>query len=49
MLNSNVHESTDEDMEESMKMVTDDVIASGDLVLPDEPVKKRRRKNTIKG
>jgi hypothetical protein len=49
MLNNNVHESTDEDMEESMRMVKDtDVMMADNLILPDEPIKRRRRKNTIR-
>lgn len=47
MLNDNVHESTDEDMEESMRIVTDGL--PGVFDMPQEtPLPKRKRRAAIK-
>lgn len=47
MLNDNVHESTDEDMEESMRMVTEGL--PGIFDVPEEkPLPRRRRRAALK-
>lgn len=43
MLGGNVHESSDEDMEESMRMVQE----SNSVLLKNEPTLKKRRRRTI--
>jgi len=45
MMNDNVHESSDEDLEESMKMVMDTDVRKLDI---DPAPKKRRRRATLK-
>ena len=47
MMNENVHESSDEDMEESMKMVKEGLPSIFDEV-PEKPLPKRKRRAALK-
>lgn len=44
MMNDNVHESSDEDLEESMRMVTETDVRA----IPEQTIKKRKRRATLK-
>lgn len=48
MMSDNVHESTDEDMEESMRMVTDGLPGIFDVPQEEKPLPRRKRRAALK-